>query len=388
MKSDKENQTRAVSCPICGGEIDLRQSEEEIAECPYCGNTFARADLLRESDAVRTERIRAKAYLDAEKRRQELEKQKQELERQRLKFEQEESERKEHNRKSEAFRHSRQRKLAIFLLVNTIIFGFCAFYSGAAAAGLLGILISILYVLCLLTGSQTIREKHRGMHTLYFVLALVLAIPFWYAYDAGINSADAQPYSWEDISLHSRMPQPPSDRADIGVNTDSYLSIDIYNITQEECSTYMSSCKEMGFTRDMEQYGNDHLNTFDEDGYHLLLNYYEDDKKMSILLKAPEKMTQIAWPQSALAQTIPQPASLQGSIQEDRSDYLAVHIGDTSKDDFNDYIDACSQAGYSVDYNRSDKYYTAYNEDGHYLSIKYMGADVMSVELSEKHDDG
>lgn len=379
MKSNQGNNPEAVHCPTCGGEIDLRQNEEEIVKCPYCGNVYNRSVLLQESDEVRSERIRSKAYKDIEARRQKLEKE-------RLEFEKEESRRREISQRSFEFRHSRQRRAAIGLLILAILCGMSAFYMGAVIAGLLSIVTIIFCVLCLLTGSQTIREKHRGMHTLYFVLALVTVIPFMYSCAGGsTDSPDVQTYSWDDIVLHEQLPEPPSDQADISLNSERYLSIEIYRVSKDEYTSYLSACKERGFTTDAEQYG-DHLNAFNAEGYHLLMSYIEDDHKIDLMLDAPMEMSQITWPQSALAQTLPEPKSLEGNVQSDTSEHLSVYIGNMTRSDFKDYADACAAAGYNLETQRGDTWFHADNEAGNHLSLQYRGANVINIQLEASTD--
>ena len=59
------------------------------------------------------------------------------------------------------------------------------------------------------------------------------------------------------------------------------------------------------------------------------------------------------------------------------------HVGKTSLDDYHDYVDECSANGFSVDYDKGDKYYYADNEDGYHISVKYQGNNVISIEIEK-----
>lgn len=53
--------TKLMRCQVCGGHLDVNEGQE-ILFCPYCGSK----ELVLESDEVKIERIKAKAYTDVE----------------------------------------------------------------------------------------------------------------------------------------------------------------------------------------------------------------------------------------------------------------------------------------------------------------------------------
>ncbi len=58
-----------------------------------------------------------------------------------------------------------------------------------------------------------------------------------------------------------------------------------------------------------------------------------------------------------------------------------IYVGETSIDDFNAYADECSDQGFSVDYERGDKFYNAKDENGNKLSLSYQGNNVMVIQI-------
>ena len=73
-----------LKCRDCGGTLNL-DDDREILFCPYCGSKA----LLKESDAVKIERIRSKKAKDLNEQKFKYQMAKKEFERQRRKEEQE-----------------------------------------------------------------------------------------------------------------------------------------------------------------------------------------------------------------------------------------------------------------------------------------------------------
>lgn len=53
--------TVSLKCKECGGVLEV-DADREVLSCPYCGSK----ELFLESDEVKIERIRLKAYTDVE----------------------------------------------------------------------------------------------------------------------------------------------------------------------------------------------------------------------------------------------------------------------------------------------------------------------------------
>ena len=75
------------------------------------------------------------------------------------------------------------------------------------------------------------------------------------------------------------------------------------------------------------------------------------------------------------------PKSTVGKISTDTAEGCCIYVGETSIDDFNIYADDVSQIGFSVDYERGDKFYNAEDENGNQLSLSYQGNNVMIVQI-------
>lgn len=63
--------TISLKCKECGGVLEV-DADREVLSCPYCGSK----ELFLESDEVKIERIRSKAYTDVELKKLENEEKK------------------------------------------------------------------------------------------------------------------------------------------------------------------------------------------------------------------------------------------------------------------------------------------------------------------------
>lgn len=81
-----------------------------------------------------------------------------------------------------------------------------------------------------------------------------------------------------------------------------------------------------------------------------------------------------AWPKSGLAQLIPQPVSSHGELYLD-SGSLSVYVAGTSEDEYNQYVEDCKDAGFTIGINQYSSYFDAYDEAGNYLDLTYVADD-------------
>ena len=104
-----------------------------------------------------------------------------------------------------------------------------------------------------------------------------------------------------------------------------------------------------------------------------------------------ELHSSLNWPtNTTVAKMLPKPDSDVGRINWEHDDSISVEIPDVSTDDFNNYINKCSDAGFNMDFDKSDTYYFADNADGYRVSLLLDNKNVMSIGLDgsiEKTDD-
>ena len=107
---------------------------------------------------------------------------------------------------------------------------------------------------------------------------------------------------------------------------------------------------------------------------------------MDITLEAPKKMEEIEWPKSGLGSKLPKPKSNLGNISWNNSETFIVYIGNMTIDNYSDYVEECEDKGFTVDYSKDKKYYSAENKDGYKLTVRYSGANVIEIALKVPED--
>lgn len=94
------------------------------------------------------------------------------------------------------------------------------------------------------------------------------------------------------------------------------------------------------------------------------------------------KYGRIRWSSSKLAKLLPVPKSSIGETIVDNPSGYKVCIAETSFDDYYDYVAACEEAGFTVDYFKGDDYFYGNNSDGYGLILLYDQEEcVMSVDV-------
>lgn len=216
----------------------------------------------------------------------------------------------------------------------------------------------------------------KGWFIILVIIIIFLAI-------SSIKNNKVEKINWNsDIELSNMLPEPKSNKAEVSSNSDSYMSVYIHKTTKEDYKDYLSECENKGYNLDTNKSATSYY-AFNSDGYRLSLSYDEDDEKMYISLDAPMEMNNIQWPTSELAKLLPVPKSTVGKFSTDTSDRLYVYVGNTSIEDYNTYVNECSQTGFSVDYDKSEKYYNAKDSNGNKLSLHYIGGNTMTIEITK-----
>jgi len=120
---------------------------------------------------------------------------------------------------------------------------------------------------------------------------------------------------------------------------------------------------------------------YNSDGYSLGLSHIGDN--LTITVKAPMKLGTISWPVGTAGYLLPEPSSTTGKFNYEHDTNFSVYVGDTTREEYEEYVTDCSYYGFDVDYDKGENYYRAYNEDGYYLSLSYEGNNIMLIRIDE-----
>lgn len=211
----------------------------------------------------------------------------------------------------------------------------------------------------------------------FYVIVVIAAI----AVISSISGNKSEKIKWDDIILSEQLPEPPKKNGKINDNTAEALSVEIYKISDKQFNNYVEACKAKGFTVDSESDYSSSYDAYNAAGYKLSLGYYGSRDQMEIELEKPIEMSAITWPTSKAGKQLPAPKSTTGKFSYENDDGFSVYIGNTSKDDYNSYVKACSDKGFTVNYDKADNFYNADNSAGWHVSIKYEGNNIMSIDI-------
>lgn len=217
----------------------------------------------------------------------------------------------------------------------------------------------------------------------FYVIIAIALIAIIGKFSSGEKS---ERIDWSDIILGSQLPEPPKNKGEIHENTAEKLWVDINKISDKQYNYYIEACKAKGFMVDPESdsmsYG-----AYNSEGYKLSLSHYGSEDEMKIELEKPIEMSSITWPTSKAGKQLPAPKSAKGKFTHENDDGFNVYIGNTSKDDYNSYVKACSDKGFTVNYEKGDSFYNADNSAGWHVLIKYEGNNIMSIDIDAPDED-
>lgn len=372
MDSQNTHTAQAIVCKSCGAHLDP-DNLSDVVKCPYCGTVYSVSDLMNESDAVRVERINAQRE--------------KELQAASMKEAAERERREENKAAIEKFKKSR---FAKFLIVCTIISALVATFSLSnriSMSGVIALLQAALYLTAWLLGAGVIKEKRKSQHTLVAVIAFALIIPFFMFAGKSSNSTSkkAEEIDWTDIEMHDYLPEPEKAIGEIHTNTKTSLWLDLNEFSEKDYKSYRDECIQAGY--DIDSYESSlSYSAYNPDGYELTISYYSSMEEATIHLYAPEEMSEFEWPANGLGSLLPVPKSSIGNMITDNSEEFLIHVGNTSIGEYKEYVKICEAAGFTIDYDRGEKQYTALNSDGFQLTLRYLGYNKISIALTAPED--
>lgn len=171
-------------------------------------------------------------------------------------------------------------------------------------------------------------------------------------------------------------------------NTEEKMWIDFDSVDDNQYKDYITACKDRGFTVE-EESDSYKFEAFNADGYKLELTHFSGDDSLSVELEAPMEMDEIIFPIGQAGKLVPKPKSTFGKINFEYDNNFCLYLGKTPKSDYNAYVSACIDKGFTVDYSKSDTHFYAYNSDGWHLDLSYEGNNVMFIRVDppRKSDD-
>ena len=196
------------------------------------------------------------------------------------------------------------------------------------------------------------------------------------------NSKSAESIIFSELVLGDMIPEIKNHKGKINLNSDERLDIDVFNVSSKEFYSYIDSCKNKGYTIDeiKQEYS---FEAYTESGYKIKIYYSNYLKELDIDLSKPEMFEGFEWLTNDFAKLLPTPKSNLGKIIENSKKVYKVKISNMTIDDFNEYISKCKEKGFSIDSNKTDKRFTAKNEQNNNLEIEYIGNNIITIRIAE-----
>ena len=196
-------------------------------------------------------------------------------------------------------------------------------------------------------------KKKKPFFLRWWFILIVIVIICITALSTGGNKEKVK---WNDMVLGEMLPEPSANKGDIWENSDECLDVDLIKVSAKEYSEYVKECKDFGYTIDAEKTA-DSYSAYNEDGYKLELGYFDYNEELSIKLEMPVEMKSIKWPDSPAGNQLPEPESKIGKFSYEYDDNFFVYIGETDEEAYNEYVNACSEKGFNIDYEKGETYY-------------------------------
>lgn len=99
---------------------------------------------------------------------------------------------------------------------------------------------------------------------------------------------------------------------------------------------------------------------------------------------APEiERKAFSWPKTNIGTKLPTPKSTTGGNLIEHDDMLSIDVCDTNDEQYAAYIDAVLEKGFTVDYSRSNRWFSGETKDGYSVTISRdeSNKDIMSISL-------
>ena len=350
----------SVNCKACGAPITVDSSEETV-RCAYCDAVNNVAELLNQTDEVQIEKIKAKAFKEVEMQKYDREQNKAEI---------------------EEYKKSKLSKWTKIWAVISLLCG-VAFFSRSFLCFLIALIQCACLVVSYLMGMKIIPEKKKSLHTVLAFAGFLLTIVFFLAVSlTGGSSYEPEKVNWEDTKLSELINKPDADEFDSYYDWTSNYRIAANNVTEKQYYAYVEDLKTSGYNIEADENGNDYK-AFNSDGYQVVLHYYSSNKELSIDLNKPIEVSDITWPSSELVSKIPTPKSSIGKINSESDKSFRVYVKNENSEDYSNYVTECIDAGFNIDYERSDTRYSGKNEYGDSLSVNYIGFNIMEIEIEK-----
>lgn len=350
-----------LRCSECGGTMD---NQNGILFCPFCGSK----ELIDESDAVKIEQIRNNTA--------------KEIEFEHLKYEKEEKILKASldEKKAEKKKKSKWSKFFILFVFISALLCFSSFKRKLFLPGLNAGAQAILFFMAWL-------RNGRQYKILAFVGAL-LYVPYLnfggsLVYLPQLNISP-RTFEWPSHGLVKYLPEPTTTYGYIWDDDAKEFRIDIEEVDKNDYYNYVEACKNKGFTIKAIDNG-DSYTSYNSEGAYLSLEFFSWGE-ISLELTAPVNKVNINLQSFSFGNQLPDITG-KGITDYDHEKEKRVVLYDIAQEQFETLIKTCTDYGYNVEINQSQKEFSAYNTDGYYIHLYFdKSKETVKITASKPYE--
>ncbi len=192
-------------------------------------------------------------------------------------------------------------------------------------------------------------------------------------------------YEWPSNGLSTYLTRPESVYGKIETDNETRFNIELYKISRSDFDDYAKACEKNGFNISITK-TDGVFYAYNENECSLDMFYDEDEETLELFLDAPIPMEEIKWPDNDLTKRIPKPNSLIGNIRWNNSENFGVYIDNITAGEYEEYVDRCIEAGFSIDYSRGEKTFSATDAEGYKIVVEKHLFEQMyiSIKVPEK----
>lgn len=359
----------SLRCELCNGTLAV-DDDKSVFACPYCGHKT----LIVENDAVTIEKIRTSA-------RKEIELEKIKSSDRQYQMEIEKEEKQEVKNQVEKFKKGKFSKFLIIAFLLSGIFVYFYFSSGRILPGVLSVVQAVCFGSAWCMGMHIIKEKKRYIHILVAIVGILLIAPTVRSCGSVNEEEKVEDTNWTVVFMGNKVPEPESKKLDIHENTDSEFWVDVMKVSDEDYYEYISACKELGYTVEMNE-SSIGYSAYNDEGYFLDILRYNSKKEMTIRLEAPTTVGDLEWDKHSISSVLPAPKSMVGAYNYEREEEVEVVVSNISRADYDEYMNSCIDYGFNVDSEKKETSYESYDKNGNRIFLTHeSGNNEMTITL-------
>lgn len=95
----------------------------------------------------------------------------------------------------------------------------------------------------------------------------------------------------------------------------------------------------------------------------------------------PKPLMEIDFPTAGVGALLPLPESNMGEVNWYHHDSFSMYVGNTTYDDYSNYINKCMEAGFNINFHQYEDSFSAYDSNGNDLNIYFRGNDIIEVYI-------